>query len=94
MAYVDDIVVVSRSLGVLNEIVNQIQTEAEHMGLKINKEKTKYMRNIRSSGVCNKDIIINGQKYEEVDSFKYLGVLITQENTADADMRQKIAGGK
>lgn len=93
MAYADDIVIMSRSLEVLNEVVSQIQREAEHMGLVINKRKTKYMRNARSSGINKNGVSINGCNYEEVDTFKYLGVLITQGNTADMDMRHKIAAG-
>ncbi|PSN43253.1 hypothetical protein C0J52_25287, partial [Blattella germanica] len=93
MAYADDIVIMSRSLEVLNEVVSQIQREAEHMGLVINNRKTKYMRNARSSGINKNGVNINGCNYEEVDTFKYLGVLITQGNTADMDMRHKIAAG-
>ena len=77
----------------LDETVKQIQAEIEQMWLIINEEKAKYMKNTRSSGFGNNVVLLNRHKYNEVDSFKYLGVLITAESNADVDMRHKIAEG-
>ncbi|KAJ4439417.1 hypothetical protein ANN_07541 [Periplaneta americana] len=89
------LVLPSDSLTVAQQVWTKYQFEKLIMNLLKNTPSVPKYGIVRKkiSGVCNKDIIINGQKYEEVDSFKYLGVLITQENTADTDMRQRIAGG-
>jgi hypothetical protein len=41
MAYADDVAVIGRSLGVLNEVLMQLQTVAVSTGLVINTTKTK-----------------------------------------------------
>jgi hypothetical protein len=44
MAYADDVAVIGRSVGMLNEVLMQLQTAAASTGLVINTTKTKYMR--------------------------------------------------
>ena len=48
-------------------------------GMEISAEKTKLMTN-NTSGI-NTEIKVNGQKLETITSFKYLGSVITDENT-------------
>jgi hypothetical protein len=48
--------------------------------------KTKYTVN-----VANIDIELNGQKFERVDTFKYLGSIITSENEIEYDIKDKIS---
>ena len=48
-------------------------------GLEISAEKTKLMTN-NTSGI-NTEIKVNGQKFETVTSFKYLGSVITDEGS-------------
>jgi hypothetical protein len=44
MAYAEDVVLIGRSVGVLNEVIMQLQTAAVSTGLVINSTKTKYVR--------------------------------------------------
>ena len=45
LAYADDVVVIGRSLRVLNDIVAKLQSSASEMGLEFNYGKTKYINN-------------------------------------------------
>jgi sorting nexin-29 len=81
MAYADDIVVIRRSV----EVHMQIQSAASAIGLEININKTKYMRTKKGNEVVKSDITLNGETFEEVDNFKYLGALITSQNEVEAN---------
>jgi hypothetical protein len=85
MAYADDVAVFDRSVGVLNEVLMQLQTAAASTGLVINTTKTKYMRSKEIICATNVDIKLNGQIYERTDYFKYLGALVTSHNETDLD---------
>jgi hypothetical protein len=56
MAYADDVAVIGRSAGVLNEVLMQLQTAAVSTGLVINITKTKYMRSKYIIGAAKRDI--------------------------------------
>jgi MarR-like DNA-binding transcriptional regulator SgrR of sgrS sRNA len=80
-------------MGTLNEVHMQMQTAASAIGLKISIKKTKYMRTKKGNEVVKSDITINGQTFEEVDNFKYLGALITSQIEVEVDRKGKIAAG-
>jgi hypothetical protein len=52
MTYADDVAVNERSVGVLNEVLMQLQTAAVSTGLVINTTKTKYMRSKETIGAA------------------------------------------
>jgi hypothetical protein len=65
----------------------KLQREAEDAGLQINVNKTKEMR-------INSDIehrlSINGKDIEQVESFLYLGSMVTKDGGAKEDVRNRI----
>jgi hypothetical protein len=61
VAYADDVAVIGRSVGVLNEVPMHLQTVATSAGLVINTTKTKYVRSKETVGAANIDIKLNGQ---------------------------------
>jgi sporulation protein YlmC with PRC-barrel domain len=65
MAYADDVAVIGRSVGVLSEVLMQLQTAAVSTGLVIITTKTKCMRSKETLGAANVDIKLNGQIYEK-----------------------------
>jgi len=58
----------------------------------MNDTKTKYMLN-RQVGNKVKEIKLMGKKYEKVESFKYLGAMITSLNDIETEIKSKIAVG-
>jgi hypothetical protein len=48
------------------------------------------MRSKETIGAANVEIKLNGQIYERVDNFKYLGALVTSQNETETDIKDKI----
>ena len=64
---------------------------ARTYGMEVATERSKIMTN--STNNMSLDISINGQKLEEVISFKYLGATLCKDGTYSADIRIRIASG-
>jgi hypothetical protein len=76
-------------MGTLNEVHMQMQTAASAIGLEININK----RTKKGNEVVKSDITLNGQTFEDVDNFKYLGALMISQNEVETDIKEKIAAG-
>ena len=85
LAYADDIYIISRSPKSLQEATIAWDRAARRMGLEINQAKTKYM-------ICGtkKKYVENVFKVR-VNSFLYLGTLITTDNNTSAKINNRIA---
>ena len=57
-----------------------LNEEGKKDGMKMNKKKTKIMCNEVARRKPRKGIIIDGEKLEEVDEYKYLGRMLTPGN--------------
>jgi hypothetical protein len=70
-----------------------MQPATKEAGLIINRTKTKYMESSknRTNGLSN--ITLNGQPYEAVSSFKYLGSTVANDNDVMVEMKETIAAG-
>jgi hypothetical protein len=66
---------------------------ASQMGLMIDVSKTKYTINRKKRGNEPEEIEINGQNYENVEMFKYLGSLLTNTNEAEVEIKVRITAG-
>ena len=58
------------------KVVTQIKEAAVSTGLAINESKTNYMKINRNITNLQQDLIMNGQVFEGVQNFRYLGELI------------------
>jgi len=90
LAYADDTDIISRSLKSLQEVTIALDRAARTMGLEINQAKTKYM--ICGSKKKNAENVfkVKHMTFERVNSFKYLGTLITTRNDTSAEINNKI----
>ena len=83
VAYADDILLMSQSQKGIIKQIEILQQFCIDNGLKINYEKTKIM--IRNVGVKYSQLMISSNKenhaIEVIDSYKYLGMLISTKNT-------------
>src|SRR5579872_2544786 len=77
----------------LQKIMDALQEVVEVYGMKININKTKTMRVSRYGGETV-DILIEGQKVEQMKKFKYLGAWITEAGICEVDIRTRIAIAK
>ena len=64
--------------------------EAEKVGLKTNDSKTKYMHFSRNPDNTEEPIEIYGHSFDKVNSFKYLGVIISNQNTDELEIQSQI----
>ena len=79
LCFADDIDGLAGEEEELANVVKRLDKASTAYGMEISAEKTKLMTN-NSSGV-NKEIKVNGQKFEIVTSFEYLGSVIIDEGS-------------
>ena len=89
LRFADDIDLMDGIIGELQDPTNRLEDRATACGLEISTEKSKIMTN--STNNISADISMNGQKLEEVTSFKYLGAPMCKDNTCLAEIRIRIA---
>ena len=66
---------------------------AINYGMKINVQKTKTMV-VRRNGGGVVNITVDGKRIEQVKSFRYLGLIITEDGRSDVDVKSRIAMAK
>ena len=79
LRFADDIDGLAREEEKLANLVERLDKASTAYGMEISGEKTKPMTN-NNSGI-NTETKVNGQKFETVTSFKYLGSVITDEGS-------------
>src|SRR5580698_2115631 len=77
----------------LQRMMNALNNTAKRYDMKINIKKTKVMKISRhGGGVVN--ILLDGQKVEQVQKFKYLGAWITDDGRNETEIRTRLAMAK
>ena len=88
--YADDLAIFAPSAFVLQEALTILQEEANSVGMQISWPKTKLIAitpkptNHLSLKICNREVMF-------VDSFTYLGSLITNDGSSSSDITSRIA---
>lgn len=91
--FADDQGMVSNTEAGLQRIMNKLNETAKRYDMKINVPKTKTMVVCwEGGGVVN--VTVDGQRVEQVDSFKYLGSIISEDGTNLRDVKTRIALAK
>ncbi|KAI5729125.1 hypothetical protein M8J77_025799 [Diaphorina citri] len=85
--FADDICLLSQNLKDMKDKIEDLRKDAMEVGLKINVKKTKRM-DINCKR--NEDIFLNGEVIEKVESFQYLGSIITTSGGAEEDIKIRI----
>src|SRR6201996_8350941 len=85
LRYADDIVLLASSIEVLLELVSRISRLGKEYNLLINSSKTKAMA-LKGESVS---ILIDGEEIEQVHKFPYLGSVITDDATSEADFKHR-----
>jgi hypothetical protein len=92
LAYADDVVILGRSEGYIKKTLEEMVAITKQIGLQMNDTKTKYMLN-RQVGNKVMEMELMGKKYGKVESFIYLGAMITSLNGIETEIKSKIAVG-
>ena len=83
LIFADDIVLISNSTSKLQEMLQDIHGISKPVGLKMHLGKTKVMC---KKHVNKDDVIIDGKKIEEVDSYVCLGEMVTKDHDQVQEM--------
>jgi hypothetical protein len=93
-ANADDIVIVTRSKWRMIQMYEELEKEAEEIGLRINEKKTKYMVVSTSENRRKPQSLKIGNKtFEGVKNFVYLGNIIDNENRINKCVKERIQAG-
>ena len=87
-AFADDIVLFAPSERELQNNLNIWNEELKNNGMKINKSKTKIMAITENNQ--DLDVYLEGVKLEQVDQYKYLGVLLDKTGDQEAEINVRI----
>jgi hypothetical protein len=97
LSYADDIALLGRSREMIIKMVRLWYKGygikvAEKVGLRINEEKSEYMVVSRRNGNLVQDEFIEVEEYKfrRVDQFKYLGLIITQNNDIKTEISMRL----
>src|SRR5580692_8781801 len=77
----------------LQKVMNRLNETAKRYDIKINVNKTKVMVVSREEG-RSVNLIIDGHKVEHVKTFKYLGVIMTENGSCIEEVKARIGMAK
>ncbi|KAI5747504.1 hypothetical protein M8J77_015356 [Diaphorina citri] len=89
MAFADDLAILAKDATILQFNLNIWNEEMQRRGMTINVNKTKTM--VISKNPVKHTINLNNQKVEQVSTFKYLGSVISEDGTIDAEINGRVA---
>ena len=89
LRFADDIDLMGGSEDELQHLTDSLAERSSAYGMEISTEKSKVM--INSVNDIHANIIMNGEKLEEVSQFKYLGATLTKDGTSTKEVKIRIA---
>jgi hypothetical protein len=90
IAYADDILILARTKGSLIEALQQLKSSIE-VGLRINEEKTKYLK-CSKKDTNKEDLNCQNLTINQVHHYKYLGSIIN-DNSIEEEIKERIVLG-
>ena len=96
VCFADDVDIIGRNRETVADLYTRLKREASRVGLKINVSKTKYIlagETERDRQRLGSSITIDGDEFEVVDDFIYLGSLVTAGNDTSCEIRRRIICG-
>ena len=90
LRFADDIDLMARSEEELQDLTTRLETSANAYGMEISTEKSKILVN-STTPTTPTNIKMSGETLEEVETFKYLGAVITKEGTSTQEVKIRLA---
>jgi len=90
--YADDLVLLAKEVEVLQDMTDKLTESGRCYGMEMNVEKTKVMRISRQQFPVK--IMIDQKQLETVESFKYLGSMLTNDGRCTREIKSRIAMAK
>lgn len=88
LRFADDIILLEEDPKKLEHMIKEIVEKSREVGLEINADKTKLMTNS-----TERNLEVNGTKFEYVKEFVYLGQIISSEDSMSKEINKRIACG-
>ena len=85
--FADDLALMSHSHRQMQDKTTDLARISAQVGLKINTKKTKILR---LDTTCERPIMLEGEGFEEVESFRYLGSIVDTRGGTGADVKTRI----
>ena len=93
LRYADEKALIAENQKDLQNLLNVVKNESRKKGLDLNSKKTEVMViSKKTTPECN--IFFDGTKLKQKQSFKYLGMLITQDGRSHSEVNTRIAQAK
>ncbi|KAE9539532.1 hypothetical protein AGLY_004784 [Aphis glycines] len=89
LAYADDIVLMDESQDGVKRLCGRLINAAQKVGLQINEQKTEYMI-IGRQNWMDQVLEVGHFKFKRVNSFKYLGSIVTEKNDITKEVAARI----
>jgi sorting nexin-29 len=93
LGFADDIDIVGRNIRAITDAFSRMEKEAVKIGLQVNVDKTKFLMvaaSERTRKLVGTHLVIGSYKFEVVDSFVYLGALISNNFDTTSEIRRRI----
>jgi hypothetical protein len=87
-AYADDILILARTKGSLIEALQQLKKSSIEVGLRINEEKTKYLK-CSKKDTNKEDLNCQNLTINQVHHYKYVGSIIN-DNSIEEEIKERI----
>ena len=94
LRYADDTVLIAEDEDGLQNLVTAVKEESEKCGLLMNIKKTKVMAITKDAKETKINVQIDRKDVEQVQSFTYLGQLITDDGRSECEIRRRIGVAK
>lgn len=92
LKFADDIVIISHSTEEATDMLNDLNTKSRKCGLKINKAKTKIVRNKKEQSTH--PVTLDNQRIEELSQYVYLGQTVNlSDNNQSKEITRRIQLG-
>src|SRR5678815_352953 len=88
----DDLVLCGESEESLRRLVERFGMVCKRRGLKVNVDKSKVM--VVSEDSPQSEVMLDGEQLEQVSEFKYLGYVLDEKGTDDAECSRKVVNGR
>jgi len=93
-AYADDIALIGKNENEIRKLFVEMENIARNSGLQINQEKTKKYVIVERKNSLKKNRIghlkIKNYKFERVESFKYLSIILNEDDNILIDLQERI----
>ncbi|KAL1445920.1 hypothetical protein WDU94_013975 [Cyamophila willieti] len=93
-AYADDIGIIARTKQRLIEVYKEIEEYGKELGLRVNENKTEYMKvSASEERRTMEDLTVGDKVFKAVSQFKYLGEIVTNDGKTSTAIKDRLQCG-